>query len=53
MLSFTSDYIAGAHPKVLEKLVETNLENLSGYGTDIYSEEAKEKIKKACGNENA
>ncbi len=48
-VSFESDYIAGAHPKVLQRLVETNLETLSGYGTDRYCESAKEKIKAACG----
>ena len=47
MISFESDYIAGAHPKVLEHLLETNLECLSGYGTDPYCESAKEKIRKA------
>lgn len=49
MVSFASDYIAGAHPKVLQRLVETNLENLSGYGTDEYCASAARKIKKACG----
>ena len=49
MLSFTSDYIAGAHPEIMKRLVETNLENLSGYGTDKYCERAIAKIKKACG----
>lgn len=48
MLSFESDYIEGAHEKILKRLFETNLERLSGYGSDIYSERAKEKIKKAC-----
>ena len=42
MLSFTSDYIAGAHPEIIKRLVETNLENLSGYGTDKYCEGAIE-----------
>ena len=32
MVSFESDYIAGAHPRLLERLTETNLESLSGYG---------------------
>lgn len=45
MISFTSDYIAGAHPLIMERLMETNMENLSGYGTDKYSNMAKEKIK--------
>ena len=49
MLSFASDYIAGAHPEIMKRLVETNLENLSGYGTDKYCERAIAKIKKACG----
>lgn len=48
MLSFESDYIQGAHPKILEKLLETNLEPLSGYGNDAYCASAKEKIKEAC-----
>ena len=41
MISFESDYIAGAHPEVLRRLVETNLECLSGYGSDKYCESAK------------
>lgn len=49
MLSFENDYSEGAHPKVMERLLETNMEQLSGYGTDIYCEAAKEKIRNACG----
>lgn len=52
MISFESDYIAGAHPKILQRLMETNMECVKGYGFDIYSESAKEKIKKACGRED-
>lgn len=48
MLSFESDYIQGAHENILKKLLETNLEPLSGYGNDPYCESAKEKIRKAC-----
>lgn len=48
MLYFTSDYMEGAHEKVLSKLSESNMEHLSGYGTDIYCERAKEKIKALC-----
>lgn len=47
-LWFTSDYMEGAHPKIIEKLVQTNLEKTSGYGTDEYSEAARAKIRKAC-----
>ncbi|MDD7305477.1 MAG: beta-eliminating lyase-related protein [Peptoniphilaceae bacterium] len=46
MLSFSSDYIAGAHPDVLKALVDTNLESMAGYGNDIYTQKAIEKIKK-------
>jgi threonine aldolase len=49
MLSFASDYVEGAHPEVLDLLVKTNMEQLTGYGTDIYTLRAKEKIKIACG----
>jgi len=48
MISFESDYIAGAHPKILERLAETNMEALIGYGEDKYCQMAEEKIKKAC-----
>ena len=48
MLSFESDYITGAHPKVLEALIATNYEPLPGYGNDKYCARAKEKIKAAC-----
>lgn len=53
MVSFESDYIAGAHPEILRRLGETNLEALSGYGSDRYCESAKEKIRQACGLETA
>lgn len=48
MISFASDYITGAHPEILRRLAETNLEGLPGYGTDLYCERAKEKIRQAC-----
>ena len=53
MFSFESDYTEGAHPLILDALVRTNFEQLSGYGFDKYSDSAKEKIKKACGLEDA
>lgn len=48
LISFESDYIAGAHPKILENLAKSNFEPLTGYGTDKYCQSAREKIKKAC-----
>ena len=49
MISFASDYIAGAHPRILERLAETNLEMLPGYGSDRYTDSAREKIREAIG----
>ena len=45
MISFASDYVAGAHPEIIKRLAETNMENLSGYGTDPYCAQAAEKIR--------
>lgn len=53
MISFESDYIAGAHPQIIKRLTETNLECLTGYGEDPYCKSAGEKIKKACCCEDA
>ncbi len=52
MVSFENDYVAGAHPKVLERLIETNLEPMTGYGADPYCRQAAEKIREACGRED-
>nr|AHF26141.1 low specificity L-threonine aldolase [uncultured bacterium Contigcl_1771] len=52
-LSFTSDYMEGAHPLILQKLAETNLEKTAGYGLDEYSESARKKIRAACGTPEA
>lgn len=48
MLDFVNDYSEGAHEKILQRLLETNMEKLSGYGTDQYCESAKQKIREAC-----
>lgn len=48
MLNFESDYLEGAHEKILQRLLETNEEKLSGYGRDKYSASAVEKIRQAC-----
>ncbi|HFU4218266.1 TPA: amino acid lyase, partial [Streptococcus suis] len=47
MLHFENDYNKGAHPALLEALVVSNQEGLSGYGTDTYTKSAIEKIKLA------
>lgn len=53
MISFESDYNNGAHPEILKLLLETNEEALSGYGSDPYSDSAKNKIRQMCHCENA
>jgi threonine aldolase len=53
MKYFQCDYVEGCHPKILQKLIESNLEQTPGYGTDRYSETARKKIQIACGNPEA
>ena len=49
MLYFENDYCEGAHKAILKRLMETNMEKVPGYGLDPYCDQAKEKIKTACG----
>ncbi|TCD55065.1 aminotransferase class I/II-fold pyridoxal phosphate-dependent enzyme [Alloscardovia theropitheci] len=53
MLAFHNDYHAGAHPDVLQALVETNGAALNGYGDDEYTVLAREKIREAIEQPNA
>ena len=53
MIHFNSDYTAGAHSKVLERLVETNLEHTVGYGNDQYTARAKALIREEIGAADA
>jgi threonine aldolase len=45
MFSFKNDYSEGAHPRILQKLIETNLAQVDGYGEDRYTLEAVELLK--------
>ena len=49
MYSFTNDYSEGAHPGILEALINANLEQNKGYGLDTHCLRAAELIKKECG----
>ena len=53
MIYFESDYTEGAHPKILERLNETNMIQASGYGHDEFCESAKNKIRKTINCPNA
>ena len=48
MIQFQCDYTEGAHPKIIERLTRTNLEQTIGYGEDGYCEHARELIRQAC-----
>ncbi|MCW3162346.1 threonine aldolase family protein [Chryseobacterium oryctis] len=43
--SFKNDYSEGCHPRILQSLLEHNLDQQAGYGEDNYSFEAKALIK--------
>ncbi len=52
MIYFNCDYTEGAHPKILENLLKTNMEQSIGYGEDTHSQNAKSLIKKTLKNDN-
>ncbi|MCF0135720.1 MAG: low specificity L-threonine aldolase [Lachnospiraceae bacterium] len=47
MYYFNSDYTEGAHPRILQKLIDTNMDQTGGYGEDAYCREARELIRRA------
>lgn len=53
MIQFQCDYNEGAHPLIIKRLTETNMEQTVGYGEDPHCEEARRLIKQACQNDNA
>ena len=53
MYQFQCDYNEGAHPRIMERLLQTNLEQTVGYGEDHYCAEAREAIRKVIGRPNA
>lgn len=48
MYSFRNDYSEGAHPRVLQALMDTNLEQTVGYGLDPRCEAARETVRRLC-----
>lgn len=53
MYNFKNDYSEGAHPNILNKLIETNLIQQLGYGEDEYSIEAKALLREKTNNPEA
>lgn len=48
MIHFDNDYTTGGHNAILQRLIETNSVQTSGYGTDPYCEQARTLIREAC-----
>ncbi|SFE44751.1 threonine aldolase family protein [Peptostreptococcus sp. D1] len=48
MIRFENDYLEGCIPEILEKIVNTNYEQIPGYRLDDYCEIASHKIKESC-----
>lgn len=49
MYSFKNDYSEGAHPRILNALIESNFEQEAGYGEDRFSQQAIELLKQRIG----
>ena len=48
MIRFNSDYLEGAHPLIMQRLMATNLEQTPGYGEDAHCERARDIIRELC-----
>lgn len=53
MIHFDCDYMAGAHPAILQTIVQNNGVQTSGYGEDDFCNEARHLIREACDAPNA
>ncbi len=51
--SFKNDYSEGAHPKILDALIQKNTEQHDGYGEDYFSSEAKKLIQQHINDKDA
>jgi len=49
MYSFKNDYSEGMHPRILNALAASNLEQTEGYGEDYYTQQAAELLKEKIG----
>jgi len=53
MIHFNNDYLEGCHPKILEALQQSNLEQTCGYGLDPYCDKARAILREVCGTPGA
>lgn len=51
MIYFNNDYSEGCHNAVLQKMLETNMEQTAGYGMDAYCKAAADMIRVLCQND--
>ena len=51
MHSFKNDYTETAHPRILQALIDTNMEQDEGYGLDRHSKAAAESIRNRLGED--
>lgn len=47
-IHFDCDYMAGAHPEILDAIISINHVQTAGYGCDDYCDTAKQRIREAC-----
>jgi threonine aldolase len=47
---FASDNNAGIHPDILNEIISANIGHVTGYGSDIYTEHAREVFKEQLGS---
>lgn len=52
MYSFNNDYSEGAHPRILEALIQNNLIQNNGYGLDLHSDRARQLIQQETRSED-
>lgn len=52
MIRFENDYAEGAHPTVLQALIDTNTAQTPGYGVDRYCEAARATVRRLCERED-
>ena len=53
MIRFNCDYQEAAHPRILERLLRTNMDQTPGYGEDAICDAARDRIRELCGAPNA
>lgn len=53
MIRFECDYTEGAHPRIMDALMKTNMKQTQGYGMDEHCSHARELIRRKCGQKDA